>query len=216
MTALTHAHLRHIRLSLGLRQKDLADMLGISRRHLQYLESGDRTPSGAVAVAYRSLTSQQPALRRRSKPPSRKRVRLSSRPCQDCGEPSVTGHLRCEPCRDMRRAQQRLRSARVEIASELAPLIKLAAGDRIGDGGLHLPPADFTCHRRTYGGWRHNCERRKRLWVSVTASGVKGSVRRFVLGPFCQTLTNLSPKMTANCVLASNHSRGGRFHASAA
>ena len=43
-----------------------------------------------------------------------------------------------------------------------------------------------------------------------------GSVRRFVLGPFCQTLTNLSPKMTANCVLASNHSRGGRFHASAA
>ena len=43
-----------------------------------------------------------------------------------------------------------------------------------------------------------------------------GSVRRFVLGPFCQTLTNLSPKKTANCVLASNHSRGGRFHASAA
>ena len=43
-----------------------------------------------------------------------------------------------------------------------------------------------------------------------------GSVRRFVLGPFCQTLTNLSPKMTANCVLASNHSRGGRFHVSAA
>lgn len=44
----------------------------------------------------------------------------------------------------------------------------------------------------------------------------QGSVRRFVLGPFCQTLTNRSPKMTANCVLASNHSRGGRFHASAA
>ena len=43
-----------------------------------------------------------------------------------------------------------------------------------------------------------------------------GSVRRFVLGPFCRTLTNLSPKMTANCVLASNHSRGGRFHVSAA
>ena len=43
-----------------------------------------------------------------------------------------------------------------------------------------------------------------------------GSVRRFVLGPFCQTLTNLSPKMTANCVLALNHSRGGRVHASAA
>ena len=43
-----------------------------------------------------------------------------------------------------------------------------------------------------------------------------GWVRRFVLGPFCQTLTNLSPKKTANCVLASNHSRGGRFHASAA
>ena len=28
--------------------------------------------------------------------------------------------------------------------------------------------------------------------------------------------TNLSPKTTANWVLASNHSRGGRFHSSAA
>ena len=43
----------------------------------------------------------------------------------------------------------------------------------------------------------------------------KGSVIRFVLGPDSQTLTNRSPKITANCVLASNHSRGGRFHASA-
>lgn len=33
---------------------------------------------------------------------------------------------------------------------------------------------------------------------------------------FRQLLTNLSPNATANCVLASNHSRGGRFHCSAA
>ena len=52
--------------------------------------------------------------------------------------------------------------------------------------------------------------------TQIPVSRHLGSVRRFVLGPFCQTLTNLSPKMTANCVLASNHSRGGRFHASAA
>ena len=50
----------------------------------------------------------------------------------------------------------------------------------------------------------------------IVVDTARGSVRRFVLGPFCQTLTNLSPKMTANCVLASNHSRGGRFHVSAA
>ncbi len=61
--------------------------------------------------------------------------------------------------------------------------------------------------------------KRGRLWLN-DGSCIRlrpiGSVRRFVLGPFCQTLTNLSPKMTANCVLASYHSRGGRFHASAA
>ena len=56
--------------------------------------------------------------------------------------------------------------------------------------------------------------KRGRLWLND--GSCIGSVRRFVLGPFCQTLTNLSPKMTANCVLASYHSRGGRFHASAA
>ncbi|ESY67335.1 hypothetical protein X743_27050 [Mesorhizobium sp. LNHC252B00] len=35
-------------------------------------------------------------------------------------------------------------------------------------------------------------------------------------GWFRHWLTNLSPKTTANWVLASNHSRGGRFHSSAA
>ena len=35
-------------------------------------------------------------------------------------------------------------------------------------------------------------------------------------GRFRHWLTNLSPKTTANWVLASNHSRGGRFHSSAA
>ena len=31
-------------------------------------------------------------------------------------------------------------------------------------------------------------------------------------GGFCHWQTNLSPKTTANWVLASHHSRGGRFH----
>ena len=33
---------------------------------------------------------------------------------------------------------------------------------------------------------------------------------------FVHQTVNLSPKMIANWVLASNHSRGGRFHSSAA
>jgi len=33
---------------------------------------------------------------------------------------------------------------------------------------------------------------------------------------FRHQITNLSPKITANWVFASNHSRGGRFHSSAA
>ncbi len=61
-----------------------------------------------------------------------------------------------------------------------------------------------------------SCIRLRPSWPNHVWAYVMGSVRRFVLGPFCQTLTNLSPKMTANCVLASYHSRGGRFHASAA
>ena len=65
--------------------------------------------------------------------------------------------------------------------------------------------------------WSHEYAVLSGTTTRVKAAHMRlGSVRRFVLGPFCQTLTNLSPKMTANCVLASNHSRGGRFHASAA
>ena len=45
----------------------------------------------------------------------------------------------------------------------------------------------------------------------------EGTVGYFVLEAcFRHWLTNLSPKTTANWVLASNHSRGGRFHSSAA
>lgn len=70
----------------------------------------------------------------------------------------------------------------------------------------------------------------------VTHDALDGSLRRLVprrlfhrkrargLVPACHLghrpvsswLTNLSPKTTANWVLASNHSRGGRFHSSAA
>lgn len=45
----------------------------------------------------------------------------------------------------------------------------------------------------------------------------RGTVGYFVLeAGFRHWLTNLSPNATANCVLASNHSRGGRFHSAAA
>jgi hypothetical protein len=44
-----------------------------------------------------------------------------------------------------------------------------------------------------------------------------GTIRNFVSeAVFRHWQTNLSPKTTANWVLASNHSRGGRFHSSAA
>jgi hypothetical protein len=44
-----------------------------------------------------------------------------------------------------------------------------------------------------------------------------GTVGYFVREAGCRHwLTNLSPKTTANWVLASIHSRGGRFHSSAA
>lgn len=57
-------------------------------------------------------------------------------------------------------------------------------------------------------------------YEKINASGVLERVawecQKICARAVCQTLTNRSPKMTANCVLASNHSRGGRFHASAA
>ena len=44
-----------------------------------------------------------------------------------------------------------------------------------------------------------------------------GTIRNFVReAVFRHWQTNLSPKTTANSVLASNHSRSGRFHSSAA
>jgi len=50
-----------------------------------------------------------------------------------------------------------------------------------------------------------------------TVGQIAGPVSNFVreVGFVHQTV-NLSPKMMANWVLASNHSRGGRFHSSAA
>jgi len=44
-----------------------------------------------------------------------------------------------------------------------------------------------------------------------------GPVSNFVRGTDCRhQMTNLSPKIMANWVFASVHSRGGRFHSSAA
>ena len=53
--------------------------------------------------------------------------------------------------------------------------------------------------------------------VLSTCAAQRGSVSNFVreVGFVHQTM-NLSPKRMANWVLASNHSRGGRFHSSAA
>ncbi|MEI9425759.1 hypothetical protein O7A70_32080, partial [Mesorhizobium sp. Cs1299R1N1] len=47
--------------------------------------------------------------------------------------------------------------------------------------------------------------------VKVMEGTVRNSVRE---AGFRHWLTNLSPNTTANWVLASNHSRGGRFHSS--
>ena len=45
----------------------------------------------------------------------------------------------------------------------------------------------------------------------------KGTVRYFVREAGCRRqMTNRSPKITANWLFASPHSRGGRFHSSAA
>ena len=92
---------------------------------------------------------------------------------------------------------------------------RLGATDEEGE----LPGSRHRLRERRSAGSRRGCGQdggQVRAKVNETGLGKPGSVRRFVLGPFCQTLTNLSPKMTANSVLASNHSRGGRFHASAA
>ena len=112
--------------------------------------------------------------------------------------------------------RQRLPPARPRVAGiELTPRSPGAAystreGRRSIQPSLHGPTAP--AHRFQYVTKSESLSQR-----SVRAGYRRGgSVRRFVLGPFCQTLTNLSPKKTANCVLASNHSRGGRFHASAA
>ena len=51
--------------------------------------------------------------------------------------------------------------------------------------------------------------------VALTSSQL-GTVRYFVREAGCRQMTNLSPKITANWLFASPHSRGGRFHSSAA
>ena len=45
---------------------------------------------------------------------------------------------------------------------------------------------------------------------------VIGTIRNFVREAVCHIPPNLSPKATANCVFASNHSRGGRFQSATA
>ena len=52
--------------------------------------------------------------------------------------------------------------------------------------------------------------------VIGTAFLIAGSVRYFVREAGYRQMTNRSPKITANWLLASPHSRGGRFHSSAA
>ena len=94
---------------------------------------------------------------------------------------------------------------------EVGYIVGLAKNARINDQAARGMALAAAAYERT--------GEKQRVFADLSygaRSWNKGSVRRFVLGPFCQTLTNLSPKMTANCVLASNHSRGGRFHASAA
>ena len=66
--------------------------------------------------------------------------------------------------------------------------------------------------------WRL-CDLAQWLWeefrVSVSEQTL-GSVRNSVPGAGFHQLKNRSPKMMANCVFASTHSRGARFHCSAA
>ena len=52
-------------------------------------------------------------------------------------------------------------------------------------------------------------------WIKPDG-GFKGDCQIFCAWADFQTLTKRSPKMMANCVLASVHSRGGRFQAWAA
>src|SRR5215471_16321507 len=60
-------------------------------------------------------------------------------------------------------------------------------------------------------------ERANRKLAAILAADVVGSIRNFVReAVFRHWQTNLSPNTMANWVLASNHSRGGRFHSSAA
>ena len=47
-------------------------------------------------------------------------------------------------------------------------------------------------------------------------SQTQGTIRNFVREAVCHIPPNLSPKATANCVFASNHSRGGRFQSATA
>ena len=86
-------------------------------------------------------------------------------------------------------------------------------------GELQRSQASVASLARKYGinektvlKWRH------RQSVDDMPMGPKeGPVSNFVRGAgFVHQTAKRSPKMTANCVLASNHSRGGRFHSSAA
>ena len=67
-------------------------------------------------------------------------------------------------------------------------------------------------HREGIFVGRHRMRRQTRL-MGLDA----GTVINFVRGAgFVDQTMNLSPKRTANCVFASTHSRGGRFHSLAA
>ena len=57
------------------------------------------------------------------------------------------------------------------------------------------------------------CEVHLRTHSAARAGPVSNFVRE---ADYRHQMTNLSPKITANCVFASVHSRGGRFHSWAA
>ncbi len=63
---------------------------------------------------------------------------------------------------------------------------------------------------------RSVCSVSDEVWPSL-CSLAEGPVRSFVReADYRHQMTNLSPKITANWVFASVHSRGGRFHSCAA
>lgn len=90
------------------------------------------------------------------------------------------------------------------------PGFRLALGKLPGSGaGLASQP--------TMSRWENAPTTRELAKLMAAMIDIYGPVSNFVREVvFVHQTVNLSPKMIANWVLASNHSRGGRFHSSAA